>query len=130
MSWHFEDLRAHKHQGGLLFNYISIGMVFYFCFLKGRSIALGRERARCTAMNHSILFPLINDPNSAIKQKQKMTCKNCVDDIKENKSKKTTFLSRTCVPIMMQTLFTIWQNHSSKNIYCFLSTKPFLVTMS
>lgn len=88
MSWHFEDLRAHKHQGGLLFNYISIGMVFYFCFLKGRSIALGRERARCTAMNHSILFPLINDPNSAIKQKQKMTCKNCVDDIKRKQVKK------------------------------------------
>lgn len=114
---------------GVLFNYVSNGLVFYFCFLKGRSIALGRERASCE--------PLYSIPSHTMTRIQLLNSKrNCVDDIKRKQipppSKKIHhLLSRTCDSILMQTLFIIWQNHSDRSIIsCFLSTKPFLVTVS
>ena len=62
---------------GMLFNYTSNGLVFCFCFLKGRSIALGRERARYTTMN------LYSIPSHTLTRIQLLSSKrNCVDDIK------------------------------------------------
>lgn len=115
MIWELINI---KHDG-----YISDGLVFYFCFLKGRSISLGRERGMHRAMNHFVLCPLINWPKfgHGVEEEKDMQehsgwCK------RKQKEKQNTFLSRICVSIMKQILVTIWQNHSCKNIDCFLST--------
>lgn len=60
-----------------------------------------------------------------------MTCKNTViDNKKKTKTKKQLSAQNMCFYHGAGTTF--WQNHSygKKNIYCFFSTKLFLITMS
>lgn len=106
-------------------NYISNGLVFCLCFLKGRLIGLGRERGRHTAMNHCVLCPLINGRKFGYGAEEEDMQEHCGWCKRKQKAKQNTFLSRVCVSIMKQTLLTIWQNDSCKNIHCFLSTNCF-----
>lgn len=56
--WGFETSQASR---GILFNYISNGLVFYLCVLKGRPITLGRKKEEGVQL-WTTLFPLRNWP--------------------------------------------------------------------
>lgn len=120
--WWFESSQTSRSP---MVNCISDELVSYLCFLQGRLIGLGREKRRHIAMNHFVRCPLISWPNLATGKNASRTVQEHRGWYKRKQRNTSPLLSRICVSIMKQTLLTIWQNHSRKNIYCFLSINCF-----
>lgn len=118
MPWGFEGWRALKHQGVQC-----LVSDDWYCFLKGKSTGLGRERGRYIAMNHFILFSLINRPKFGYwAEREKDMQEHWMIEKGNRKRNKTPFCPED---VFHEADLTIWQNHSCKRMYFFLSTPCF-----